>query len=299
MEKSLINRNPMNYFKNYKNTSLERFKLSLFGLFFIFLVSTYNPTWSQKTKPMDSLLREVAVLNAKVNDLQDQLSSFYVVLSDSLKQVPEKINLQLTTRNEELTSQKVKLEEEIRNLNAKNETLSKDNLETTNLLKEQKDKNEKSWKSLAESTLKNSSTISSDVFEMLRKYNTDQEIIKNLNTFKLQSDYLIDAQKFLYEGIGTANYLTIRSNLNQPIEAKYAEQLKVQKILINEMDLFDLIARDLNFLIKNSETIGQTLRTTYFQEKYGHSHEIEHYPWLASILESNKKKYTELKIIFE
>ncbi len=273
-------------------------KLKLKNGLFLILVCSCTACWGQKMKPLDSVLMQIADLKANVRALETKLDGFYGTISDSLMQVPEKLNAQLTQRNLEMTDSIVNFKIAVEELNTQYASVKNENASYSAQIAQLKSANTKAWTTLAESTYKNMAVVPSSDIDLIIQ-NTDAKTGELLSTFKTQSEILKAAQKLLYEGTDKSKYTAIQENLKKTIDPKFTAQCSLQTKLLNEFELFEEIARELNRIIEKLKTnTSENYRTTEM-EKYSYTHELDYYPWLYEIYKKNKSKHTAIGITFE
>jgi hypothetical protein len=213
-------------------------------------------------------------------------------------QVPEKLNAQLTQRNLEMTDSIVNFKIAVEELNTQYASVKNENASYSAQIAQLKSANTKAWTTLAESTYKNMAVVPSSDIDLIIQ-NTDAKTGELLSTFKTQSEILKAAQKLLYEGTDKSKYTAIQENLKKTIDPKFTAQCSLQTKLLNEFELFEEIARELNRIIEKLKTnTSENYRTTEM-EKYSYTHELDYYPWLYEIYKKNKSKHTAIGITFE
>jgi hypothetical protein len=209
-------------------------------------------------------------LQNEYNSLEEKLNYISLVLSDSVS---------VNTSNK---------------YNHDQESLK---MELTNLKKE----NEDLWKDIAENIIKSDATAPVKLIDVLISKNTnDAVLVSKLQAFKTQSEYLLTAQKFLMDGKGKSNYLSIKENLNKTFDTKFPEQIKLQSKLIAELEIFEDVAIELNFVIEELKFIDHSsIRTQEMEDQYKSARLIKFFPWLEQIFIANKIKHTPIGITFE
>jgi len=305
--------------QNFKNQTLQCCIVLKKTTFIIgcFLIINLN-SWSQKDKvtdcppsklKIDNVYFKIDSLESKIDSIENHLNNFYQALSDTFiskaiarmnddqaKQM-ELLNNQIASAN----SEKDKAITERDQLILDNKTLTTEKNTLQKNLDNLKKENEAAWKTTAENLIKSSATAPVKLIdELISKNTNDAVLVSKLQAFKTQSEYLLTAQKFLMDGTGKSNYIKIKENLNKYIEVIYQDQVKLQTKLINELQIFENLAKDLDYVIrqiKNYET--ESVRTFEIEQQFKSASQLSYFPWLKDIYFANKDGHTPIGITFE